>query len=588
VWGGLGLGLGIAALPALLAWTVNPWFMDAPHAYLLLVSLPLALLGALLGWLSRRLLTRAPRWSFGLCLAVGLGGFVTPPLLGAWPRPDPVSELRLLVFGLDGATFHILDAQRARLPTFERLEREGVRATLLSMEPMFSPLVWTTMATGQPPEVHGIHGFHTSATDCLAPRFWDLMADEGMRVGIYKWLVTYPPDRRTAFMVPAWLAPATETWPEDLAFIKEIELSRRLKRKRIESRRAAPMLLLDGVRHGFRVGTLAEALRFVLQERLGRASAERSLRDAQLLRVRMDRDLFLWALHRHRPEVATFTDYATDALGHHFWRYYEPSRFPGLAPEAVARWGSTLPDTYAQADEILAEMLANASPDLHVVMVSDHGFRAMESSDEGRYFVPTTRRLQERLGAALGQVEVSRMGHKIVVSVRRGGEEALLRLEEQLQSLRDDASGEPFYRWERVPDSDFALGLTLRDEEVPAERLVRGTVGGEPLSDYVSRTEAYSGEHAREGVFLAMGPGIARAARLPALELVDVAPTLLSMVGLAGSKDMPGRVPDGLWSEPPALPPEPATFMDRVSGRRLLSGQDGVNEEQLRVLGYVE
>jgi len=68
---------------------------------------------------------------------------------------------RVLLIGLDGADWETLDrAMRAgQLPHLARLVREGARADLRSYDPMLSPLLWTTIATGKPPDQHGIADF---------------------------------------------------------------------------------------------------------------------------------------------------------------------------------------------------------------------------------------------------------------------------------------------------------------------------------------------------------------------------------------------------------------------------------------------
>ena len=107
--------------------------------------------------------------------------------------PGPVTETRVLVYGVDGATFDVIDAHIGELPNFERLAREGARATLTSMEPMFSPPLWTTIASGRPASEHGVLGFRVHSDDCKVARFWDVAEHAGMGVGLYKWLVDYPP-----------------------------------------------------------------------------------------------------------------------------------------------------------------------------------------------------------------------------------------------------------------------------------------------------------------------------------------------------------------------------------------------------------
>ena len=48
----------------------------------------------------------------------------------------------------------------------------------------------------------------------------------GLSVGLYKWLVTWPPVpfKSGGFVVPAWLASSPDTWPDHLSVVKEIRI----------------------------------------------------------------------------------------------------------------------------------------------------------------------------------------------------------------------------------------------------------------------------------------------------------------------------------------------------------------------------
>jgi arylsulfatase A-like enzyme len=586
------LGAGLAGLlclaPLLWAQLQNPWFLDRPGLWLAVVVLPAGLIGALVGLVLGRWLGRAP---LGLSLALWLLGWASSPTVGAlWPRPDSVDSLRLLVVGIDGATFDLIDPLAGRMPALEGLMERGVRADLQAAEPMFSPLLWTTMSTGKTPEEHGVHGFDVHADACRAARFWEVMEEHGLSTGVYKWLVTYPPQQLSTFQVPAWLAPAPETWPAELSFIKELELSRRLKRKQVQATRSNAELALEGLARGFRFGTLAAALQFSLSERILGPDPERAHREGQLIRVMMDRDLFVYLLHSQRPQVASYTDYATDAIGHRFWKYHQPELFDGVSPGGVERWGDSLERAYRQADQVLAELLALLPPEASVVVLSDHGFQALQSEDSGLFFAPRTERLKALIEERVPEVEVAKLGHKVVVTPT-GADPQLdrERIVGLLEGLVQASTGEPFYRWEAVTDDPRSIGLTLRDERVTRQRLAEDTVAGEALGEFVRLTEAYSGIHERDGIFVAAGPGVAQGVRLDPMSHLDVTPTLLTLVGLPPALDMAGRAPAAMFARPPALPEPPASYDELVARRALVGGSDeGSNEEALRALGYID
>ncbi|NOY26792.1 MAG: hypothetical protein GXP62_13045 [Oligoflexia bacterium] len=615
--GGALAGALIGALPATLfafqMERLNPWFVDDPLSYFALAVLPLLLVGALVGALLGRRADRQARHpgralTFKISFPFAVAWLFL--ILSTFAAPVPAKvDAKLVIVGMDGATWDIID--KLDLPMFKTLSGEGTRAVLTSRKPMFSPLLWTTMATGQVPEVHGIHGFRVRGDQAAYPRWWEIAHQAGLRVGVYKWLVTFPPQDlsqdpkaaaaraparadsdfylaalekgRGGFIVPAWLAPTPETWPMSLSFIKELELSRRLKRKQHAATRPSWRLALDGIEHGFRWSTLCKAVDWTLRDRFLKPSPEERAWRLQMLRVDMDRDVFIHQLHMQRPDVASFTDYATDALGHtHFGLWVDCQDGSGPCDDL----SQALPDAYRQADQVLYEIANSVDDDTTILVVSDHGFRAMGATDAGRFFAPKTEHLKARLQAEVGPVDVSKTGIKITVALLGEDVEAeKASIVAFLSGLTQKSTGKPFYRWEDMPDSPRELGLSLNDERIDQQRLDSDQVGGEPLSDYAKLTDAYSGEHDASGVFLARGPGIAAGALHAPIPLLDLGPTILSLLDLPAAIDMPGQAVFG------ETLPRVATYEALAPihhGGSAATGDVDVNTEALKALGYIE
>src|SRR5512143_2387738 len=86
------------------------------------------------------------------------------PAAGAPPaRPAPAARPKapVIVVGWDGGDWYLLDEliRRGQAPNLARLVAQGRSWTLESFNPMISPLVWTTIATGRSPVVHGVTDF---------------------------------------------------------------------------------------------------------------------------------------------------------------------------------------------------------------------------------------------------------------------------------------------------------------------------------------------------------------------------------------------------------------------------------------------
>jgi hypothetical protein len=96
-----------------------------------------------------------------------------------------------------------------------------------------------------------------------------------------------------------------------------------------------------------------------------------------------------------------------------------------------------------------------------------------------------------------------------------------------------------------------------------------------------------SGCHRREGIFIAAGPGIHAGVELPEASILDLAPTILHLLGEAVPPVMDGRVLTGAL-----IDPAPVRFAaDDESGMRDEQSFDTAEaeqiEERLRGLGYL-
>ncbi len=561
---------GLAAV-ALIAGVVDPSFVDAPGSLWLVACLLPGLVGAGIG----ARLGRGHRAAAPLSVVPALA----LAALSAWPR-GPIPGLKLLVFGVDGATWEQIDPMRADLPAFTALHDDGATGTMTASGPLFSPLLWTALATGRPREEHGVYGFHTRADDVRVPTVWDIADAQGLAVGTMKWLVTWPPPERggAGFVVPGWTAPSPETFPEDLAFLKQLELGHRA---RLGERpdRGSVSLAVDGLRHGFRWSTLRDA---VYWQTIGRLAAE-DVRQAALhrLRARMDRDVFVYELRRGNPAVAALVDYTTDALGHHAWRWHEPAKF-GIDAATARAHGDPLHDAYVDADGILAELRTLLPPEGRLVVVSDHGFEALPATT-GVRVGPRTDTLDTALRGTMGAVEVARTGARVTVVMREDAEVQALAADQYLATVVRSDTGERLFRWARDPDDPGALVIDLLAPTIPEEAL-NVDVLGRPLSDWVRQLPDQSGDHTPRGLFAAVGPGVAPGTVVD-VGLYDVAPVLLAALGLPRDPAMRGTVPAGLWPDPGTGPSwQPAR--DRV--RFVPVGDEDAGNAMLRELGYVD
>ena len=149
---------------------------------------------------------------------------------------------RVMVVGLDGMDPQTVDLlmSEGKLPNFAKLRQQGAYAPLQSAEPMLSPILWTTIATGKTPDLHRIG--HFVAVDQAGGQLpvtsrmrkvkalWNMLSEKERRVAVVGWWATWPAESVNGAMVSDHFAyhflfdqglhgdsrPEGKTWPPEL------------------------------------------------------------------------------------------------------------------------------------------------------------------------------------------------------------------------------------------------------------------------------------------------------------------------------------------------------------------------------------
>lgn len=127
---------------------------------------------------------------------------------------------KVMVIGLDGATFRVIDplVARGELPGLARLMAGGTRGTLESTLPPLSPTAWASFITGKNPGKHGIFDFlrrrpgsyeflPVNGASIRARTLWSRLSEGGVRVGVVNVPMTYPPPPVNGFIISGMDSP---------------------------------------------------------------------------------------------------------------------------------------------------------------------------------------------------------------------------------------------------------------------------------------------------------------------------------------------------------------------------------------------
>jgi predicted AlkP superfamily phosphohydrolase/phosphomutase len=143
-----------------------------------------------------------------------------------------ISSKKVFIVSLDGATFDVLRplADQGYLPNLKKLMDDGLAADLESVVPPVTAPAWTSFMTGKNPGKHGIFDFTrfdpsdrstklNNAHNIRSKTLWQILSEKGKRVIVLNMPYTYPPSRVNGVIVSGWDAPSVEanfTYPEEL------------------------------------------------------------------------------------------------------------------------------------------------------------------------------------------------------------------------------------------------------------------------------------------------------------------------------------------------------------------------------------
>jgi predicted AlkP superfamily phosphohydrolase/phosphomutase len=257
---------------------------------------------------------------------------------------------KLLLIGLDGATFDLLDPLigQGRLPNLGRLRTEGISGKLTSTIPPVSVPAWPSFATGRNPGKTGMYDFLVRKPGAyrIMPSppmrlraFWETLSQHGLRVGVVNVPGTYPPRPVNGFVVTGMMTPSTDvefTYPPHLAR-KLHELTRGYK--------------LDCERCWFEYAGDDDFVAEIYE----------------LIDQRFK--VFGYLMDQEPWDFLCLVITETDRFHHRMWKHIDPGH-----PEAESRFGDCFSKLYERLDAGLGHLLNRLDGGTNVIVMSDHGF----------------------------------------------------------------------------------------------------------------------------------------------------------------------------------------------------------------------
>ncbi|MEW6127386.1 MAG: alkaline phosphatase family protein [Acidobacteriota bacterium] len=502
---------------------------------------------------------------------------------------------KLLVIGLDGASFNVLDAliEKDYLPNLARLIQNGARANLETTFPPITAVAWSSFMTGKNPGKHGIFEFvmreqksnrqlAVNASLRHGRAIWDILSAAGKRVIVHNFPCTYPPRAVNGLLIADFMTPKGRrdfTYP--LGLLEELET--KLGTYRLH--------LSQTYGNGNAQGVLDE-----LNDEL-----EYKAKVTEYLMTEYEWDAFFQYF------------WGTDRIQHELWHIFDETH-PRHDKAEAAKYREAVYQYFRRVDEIVGRLIELAGKDALIWVASDHGFGAAHKycsfniwllqqgflqlkrdartrlkkvmfdlgiTPENAFKVVKkiplgklrpARGVSNNAGASkalstfflsfndvdwtqtrafskgnYGQIYVNLKGREPNGSVNASDYDKVCdEVVTKLKELRDPATGEAWvgrihrreeiYTGARVPDAPDISFLPRDMRYLP--------LGNADFTSNKFIVEAFgiSGCHRMEGVMIANGEAIKQGFDAVQTSIYDVTPTILYLLGQAVPEDMDGKV----------------------------------------------
>lgn len=499
------------------------------------------------------------------------------------------SQIRLLVLGLDGATFDIIDKfTEQELPCLKSVISRGARSSLESTFPPVTAPAWVSLATGKNPGKTGVFGFtnriskETYRTKPLtsnefkrAGTFWDYLNNSGINVGIWNYPRLYPPYPIKGFMTSGFGCSPND----DFTYPKELKET-----------------LLD-VCGGYTIDVPYATARYINRPMLFVNDITKLLdQNEAAVEFLMEQDI----------EVFVGIISATDFAQHYMWKFLDETH-PLYDAKEADRYKPAFLQIWRRIDKILEKVLEKTSTDTDILIMSDHGFGPHKQSfytnswleSEGYLFRKKNKSdflaaLQSVASKAIDKLAIlnpqisavlKQRSHKYVgsfsnqlkmektmafsgqhtisigniyintfpespVQNRKDREQIKKEIAEKLRKTLNELDMKVnIYFSENIYSGEFLylapdILFEINDFECSAHHKF-----SKSIFRNAPHIPTHSGTHKRNGIFIAYGPNIKRGIEIETAKIYDIAPTILHMFGLPVPDDMDGRVLKEIFRE---------------------------------------
>ena len=285
---------------------------------------------------------------------------------------------KVLLIGWDAADWDVINPlmESGQMPALKRLVENGMSGKLATLEPVFSPMLWSSIATGKLADKHGVLGFTEPdySTGSVRPvsnhsrktaAIWNILSQQNLKTNVVGWWPSHPAESVNGVMVSNFYQkagrPHGEKWPMAPGTVFPKKSSETFKNLRVHPGDLTGEHILPFV-------PLAKEVDQENDKRLN--SLGKILAEAATVH-----NAGTWLIDNTEWDFMAIYYDNIDHFCHGFMKFHPP-HLNGIDEKQYELYKDVVNSAYRFHDMMLGRILDMVDEKTTVMLVSDHGFES--------------------------------------------------------------------------------------------------------------------------------------------------------------------------------------------------------------------
>lgn len=295
------------------------------------------------------------------------------------------TKRKVLLIGWDAADWEVITPllEEGLMPSLDGLINRGVMGNLATLQPILSPMLWNSVATGKFADKHGIHGFiepdpknggarpYTSTSrKCKA--LWNILTQSGLRSNVVGWWASHPAEPINGTVVTNAFGGAKfdpeQGWRIPAGTVHPPEKGPLLARFKVFPSELSEAHILPFIPNAAKIDQQSDRHLSSFAKVLSDAASIHAVTTALM-----------------ETEPWDFTAVYYDAVDHfsHAFMAYHPPKLEWISQENFDLYNGVVRGAYRFHDMMLERLLQLAGPETTIILCSDHGFESGSQRPRG-------------------------------------------------------------------------------------------------------------------------------------------------------------------------------------------------------------